>query len=416
MPGLPLRPRLGLATKALLIQTAAVAAVAGATGWSCLIAWDAPASRAAMIAICAAIGLCVIASGYWLLWRTMIRPLRRLAAAARRAAVGGFGGHIGLRRNDEIGRLGEAVEAMSGALAASADELRLAKNRQQEDARRTEELDLANRRLREELAEKEYFLRAVSHDLNAPLRNISGMAAMALMKERDGLSPELAARLERIRANADTAGEMISELLELSRIKSLPQKRQTVDMAELIAEQAKVFEFELNSRGIALEVKGPMPVLYVDKALMRKAFQNLIDNAVKYMDKSSGGRIEASYEREGQMHRFCVADNGPGIPPAEQESIFRPFRRAAIGRAVNVDGKGVGLATVATVAAEYGGRAWVESAPDKGARFYITFAVEGTSPPGNGCLLESAKAASESGKPDGRLAGPAGPSARWKTT
>jgi signal transduction histidine kinase len=417
MPGFSLHLRLGLRSKVLLTVSMAVLAAAGAGGWLCFAAGHPGRAAAALIAASAAIALCAATTGYLLVWRITIRPLRNLATAARRAAAGSFGGPIGIKRRDEIGRLAEAVEAMSGALAASADEFMLAKSRsEQETARGTDELEFANHRLREEIAKKEHFLRAVSHDLNAPLRNISGMAAMALAKDGAELPPELAARLKRIQANADMAGEMISELLELSRIKSLPQKRQAVDVAELIAEQAKVFDFELSSRNIVLETKGPMPVLYADRALIRKAFQNLVDNAIKYMDKPSGGTIEAGYELVEEFHRFCVADNGPGIPLAEQESIFRPFHRAASALAAKVEGKGVGLATVATVAAEYGGVVWVESAPGQGARFYITFSVAGTLPPGPSCAAQTAKAAPESHKPDVRLAGPAGPSGQWKTT
>lgn len=396
-----------------MVLVGASALAASATGLLCLLHGDLAHSIWAVIAFVAVSCLPCVAVGGWMLWHIVTDPLRNLVVEADRAAAGNFIGPLGAGRNDEIGRLGQAIEAMGAAVALSAEEQGSAGNQiEEQTARRIEELELANRRLREELSQKDYFLRAVSHDLNAPLRNISGMAAMALLKHGDVLTPEVAARLKRIQANADMAGEMICELLELSRIQSAPQKRRVVDMAELIAEQAKVFDFELSNRSISLEVKGPMPVLYVDKALVRKAFQNLIDNAIKYMDKLDGGRIEVDYQRIGDLHRFCVSDNGPGVPSGEQESIFRPFRRASGAGTTRVAGKGLGLATVATVAEEYSGRAWVESVPGAGARFYMTFAADKTLSPGQVSVVHGAASAVD--KAPGS-SGSTKPSGHWRT-
>ena len=369
-----------------------------------------------MAAFVAVTCLTCVAVGGWTLWHIVVYPLRKLVAAADRAVAGNSSGPVGAAGNDEIARLGQAIEAMRAAVALSGEDQGLAGNQiEKQAARRADELELANRRLREELARKEYFLCSVSHDLNAPLRNISGMAAIALLKHGDQLPQEVAARLKRIQANADIAGSMICELLELSRIKSLPRKRQLVDMSEMIGEWAGVFEFDLNNRSISLEVKGPMPVLYADKALVGKAFQNLIDNAIKYMDKPDGGRIEVDYQRLGDLHRFCVSDNGPGVPPGEQESIFRPFHRSRDAGGTGIAGKGLGLATVTTVAAEYGGRAWVESVPEGGARFYMTFAADktlsaGQVPDVRGDVPEAEKATTSSGRP----AGSTKPSGHWR--
>ena len=408
---------MGLGAKVLAAVTLAVLTAGGGVAWLCSLAVPAAGPGARTVAACAVLALCAVASGYWVLWRIVVHPLRRLGTAARRASGSGCRAAVGAERDDEIGQLAEGLDAAFGALAAFTEELMLAKAQPDRlTADDTEDLELANRRLREELAEKEYFLRAVSHDLNAPMRNISGMAAMAILKHGDQLPQELAARLKRIQANADMASEMISELLDLSRVQSLPKKRQIVEVSDLIAEQARMFEFELNSHKMTLEVVGQLPVLYADRAMLRKAFQNLIDNAIKYMDKTSGGRVEVSYARVGDFHRFCVADNGPGIPPAVQESIFRPFHRAATAPASRVAGKGVGLATVAAVAAGYGGKAWVESVPAQGARFYISLRVDKTQVPAQHSAAQVAKTGGESAGRNHRAAGSARPSGNWRTT
>ena len=287
-----------------------------------------------------------------------------------------------IRHTDEIGQLGNAFDTMAGELARMRDEL-LEANEQLERKvnERTEELQVANGRLRSEMTEKEEFLRAVSHDLNAPLRNVAGMATMIVMKWRDQLPEEVLARLQRIQANVDIEASLIGELLELSRIRTRPQKRQVVDLDRLIYGVAETFDFELKSRGIDLEIAPGMPVLYVEPTRLRKVFQNLIDNAIKYMHRPQGGWIRIGYRRTKRSHEFTVADNGPGIAAAERERIFCVFRRADSAAAAEVQGKGVGLALVRSVVSNYDGRAWVESELAEGSTFHVALDVENTRPP-----------------------------------
>ncbi len=248
-------------------------------------------------------------------------------------------------------------------------------------ARRTAELTEANRRMTAELADKEEFLRAVSHDLGAPLRNIAGMATMLLLKNGQDLPQDVRHRLERIRANADAQAAMIAELLELSRIRSGPARCRRVDVAEVLAEQARHFEFELQDRGIRLDVAGTMPHLHAEKTRIAQAFQNLIDNAIKYMDKPAGGRIVVRHRIDGPYHEFRVTDNGPGVPADQQREIFFPFRRTPTAQAAKVPGKGIGLAVVSAIASAYGGRVWVESQEGRGSSFCLTLSLQQTAPP-----------------------------------
>jgi len=334
-----------------------------------------------MAAVAGVIVLCGIPVGYLLVWRTILKPVRRLAAVTGRLAKGDFGARARIGRVDEIGRLGAAFDGMAGDLARMRDEL-LEANEQLERkvAERTEDLQLANERLRTEMAEKEEFLRAVSHDLNAPLRNIAGMATLITMKWREDLPEDVIARLGRIQANVDAETSLIAELLELSRIRTRPQKRRVVKMGELLARLGETFDYELKSRHVELTVADGMPELFVERSRIRQLFQNLIDNAIKYMHRDEGGQVRIAYRRERRMHVFRVADNGPGIPPDQHERIFCVFRRAA-NAAAEVQGKGVGLALVRGVVSNYDGRAWVESEPGRGATFYVALDIENTTPP-----------------------------------
>ncbi|MCD6304469.1 MAG: HAMP domain-containing histidine kinase [Planctomycetes bacterium] len=340
------------------------------------------AVRARMMLVAGAVIALAIPLGYVLVWRVVLRPLRRLLALTDRLARGDFHARLKLRSRDEIGQLGEAFDAMAGRLADMRDELLRANEQlEQQVARRTEELQFANARLRAEMAEKEEFLRAVSHDLNAPLRNIAGMATMIAMRWRDELPEDIMARLQRIQANVDIETAMIKELLELSRIRTRPQRREVVDCSTLVRGVVESFDYELRARRIDIDLHGEMPLLYVEKNRLREVFQNLIDNAIKYMHRRTGGWIRVGYRRTRRMHEFYVADNGPGIAPDQHERVFCVFRRAETARAAAVEGKGVGLALVRSVASNYDGRAWVESQPGRGSTFYVALSVENTSPP-----------------------------------
>jgi signal transduction histidine kinase len=357
-----------------------------------------------MAAVGGAIVLCAIPIGYLGVWRLTLKPLRRLLAVTGRLARGDFAARSEIRRGDEIGRLAAAFDSMTERLARMRDELLEANEQlEQKVAERTEELQLANLRLRSEMSEKEEFLRAVSHDLNAPLRNVAGMATMVMIRWRDELPEEVIARLQRIQANVDEETSLIAELLELSRIRTRPQKRQVVEMGELLRHVAETFEYELRSRNIELDIAGPTPALYVEKSRIRKVFQNLIDNAIKYMHRREGGWIRIGYRREKRMHEFSVSDNGPGIPEDQHEKVFCIFRRADGAATAEVQGKGVGLAAVRSVVSNYDGRAWVESQPGRGATFFVALGIEDTQPPPEGG--EDARADDESLQADYHPAG-----------
>jgi len=338
--------------------------------------------RRQVAVVALSIVLLAIPIGQLLVWRVLGVPIRKLVRATRQLAEGDFSARVDARRNDELGELAASFDVMVERLCAFQQQLRQAnESLEHKVAARTAELERANRRLREEMAEKEDFLRAVSHDLNAPLRNIAGMATMIVIKYRDQLPEEIIARLQRIQANVEAGTELLGELLELSRIKTRPQKRQMVDFQELLEDLKGAFEYELKQKNITLTVHSPMPRLYVEHSRMRQLFQNLIDNAIKYMGDREDGRIDIGYHRTDGMHSFSVADNGPGVAPEDQQRIFHVFRRGTGEAHGQVQGKGVGLALVRTIAQNYDGWAWVESKPGEGATFFVALAVEKTQPP-----------------------------------
>ncbi len=148
--------------------------------------------RERMVVVAAGIILCVIPVAYLAIWRIVVQPFRRLLRVTRRLTKGDFSARTGFKRNDEVGELAFSFDMMASEIARMRSELiRINEGLEEEVSERTEEIQRANLRLREEMSEKEDFLRAVSHDLNAPLRNIAGMTTMIQMKWRQDLPDEV---------------------------------------------------------------------------------------------------------------------------------------------------------------------------------------------------------------------------------
>ncbi len=237
---------------------------------------------------------------------------------------------------------------------------------------RTVQLEAANGRLSGEIAEKEDFLRAISHDLNAPLRNMGGMITMLLAKNRAELSEDAQNRLDRIKKNIDVETDLINELLELSRIKSRQRNLTLVDAEAIVWEMRGMFENDLKTRHIELIIETSLPQLYADRPRIRQVFQNLIDNAIKYMGDRPVREIRIGCKLDVAEAEFWVRDTGVGIHPEDIEKVFYVFRRGRGEVTHKVPGKGVGLASVKSIVETYSGRIWVESELDVGTTFRFT--------------------------------------------
>jgi signal transduction histidine kinase len=311
-------------------------------------------------------------------------PIRQFVEATQKMAGGRLDVKLDIHRNDLIGDLAVSFKDMVGQIRRKREELdnangqlaeandRLANANRDLEVKvqqRTHEYEAANARLTSEIAEKEDFLRAVSHDLNAPLRNIAGMASLLLVKHKEEFSEGVIHRLERIQKNVETETELISELLELSRIKTRRQKIELVDVEAIIRDLGGVFEEDLRSKEIQLLQETPLPALVGEKSRLRQVFQNLIDNAIKYMGSQTVREIRIGCIVRQDEAEFYVRDTGVGIEEGDVGRIFYVFRRGRGAAVNNVVGKGVGLAWVKSIIETYHGNIWVESMAGKGSTF-----------------------------------------------
>jgi signal transduction histidine kinase len=309
---------------------------------------------------------------YVLVYR-IFAPIRQLVSATQRIAQGDWDAAVATDRPDLIGTLARSFNQMMGTVKQQREALADA-NRDLEAkvTQRTAQLEMANKRLSSEIAEKEDFLRAVSHDLNAPLRNISGMATMLLMKSRDKFDDDIIHRLERIQKNVEAETDLIAELLELSRIKTRRQKMEPVNVVELVSDIEAMLEEDLRTRGISLVVDNTLPTVNCEKARLRQVFQNLIDNAIKYMGDGATREIHVGCTAGTTETEFYVRDTGIGIDAEDLGKVFHVFRRGKNTAAANIPGKGVGLASVKSIIETYNGTIWVESELGKGSTFRFT--------------------------------------------
>jgi signal transduction histidine kinase len=246
-----------------------------------------------------------------------------------------------------------------------------AKRAQLDLERKTADLGKANEGLQRDVEERNDFLRAVAHDLGAPLRNISGMTRSVMRKYGDSLCDDAKDRLHRVLRNADAETALIGELLELSRIQSQNKLTAAIDVGVVARKVVDEFASDLESCKISVNVPDEWPTLVVDPLRMMQVFQNYIDNAIKYMAGSEPRLIELGWREDEESYILFVKDNGKGIAEEHHRRIFYMFRRGTTASGGS-SGRGVGLATVRAIAQSYGGEAWVESTPGEGSTFFVS--------------------------------------------
>lgn len=206
-------------------------------------------------------------------------------------------------------------------------------------------------------AELERFVYTVSHDLRTPLISIKGLIGL-LQKdiELDDVD-RIKADMEKINNAADTMGELLSGLLELSRIGRIINPPEQGSLKELAERAAEHLHDKLNRRGVALEIADDMPRYWGDTLRLLEVFQNLIENAIKFMGDEPSPRIEISAQSLGDAIECTVRDNGIGIEPAYHERVFNLFERLD----PRIEGTGIGMALVKRIVEAHEGEIRIES-------------------------------------------------------
>ncbi|MDA2913202.1 response regulator [Acidobacteriia bacterium AH_259_A11_L15] len=226
---------------------------------------------------------------------------------------------------------------------------------------RTAELQAIN-------AELEAFTYSVSHDLRAPLRQIDGFAKMLALDYGRQLDDKARHYLERVCEGARRMGNLVEDLLMLSRVGRREPERQVTGLNSLVQEVLKELKAEQQGRAVEWRI-GQLPFADCDPALMKQVFSNLLSNALKYTRPRERAVIEVGTTTRDEQSVIFVRDNGVGFSMKYADRLFGAFQR--LHRQEDFEGTGVGLATVQRIIRKHGGRAWAEAGLDKGATFYF---------------------------------------------
>ncbi len=237
------------------------------------------------------------------------------------------------------------------------------------------ELEMQNvelRRARDELesanVELDAFNYSVSHDLRKPLTVIN--ATSQLISELCGDKLDLQCRryVQDVYEATLRMNRLINTLLDFSRVTRAAMRRVKVGLSGMAEEIALELNVAEPARRVAFRIAKGVAV-DGDEALLRVVLDNLIGNAWKFTGNREGTVIEFGVAAVEGTHACFVRDNGPGFDMAHAGTLFTPFQRLP---GTEVEGNGIGLATVEKIVRRHGGRVWAKSRPGEGATFYFT--------------------------------------------
>jgi signal transduction histidine kinase len=228
-------------------------------------------------------------------------------------------------------------------------------------------------------AERAGFVANVSHELRTPLSQIR----LVLDTLKLGRGDDLATREQALNV-ADREALRLQHLVEgVLRFTRGTRPNESPRVETDAGEEARgvIEEFTPlaapHRMTVTLDAAGSVPAR-LQRGALRQILLNLLDNAMKYGGDGTEVNVQVTRAGGGGV-RVRVDDNGPGVPAQERERIWRPFERGELARARAAGGSGIGLTIVREIAEEHGGRAWVESGPNGGARFVVELPDEAKS-------------------------------------
>ncbi|HJW04311.1 MAG TPA: PAS domain-containing protein [Azospira sp.] len=227
---------------------------------------------------------------------------------------------------------------------------------------RTRALEDANREL-------ESFSYSVSHDLRAPLRSIDGFSQVLVRRYHDQLDDTGRDYLDRVRRASQRMGQLIDDLLELSRVTRGTLRRLPVDLSALGESVAEELQRSDSTRQVEFRIE-PGLAVFGDTGLLRALLENLLGNAWKFTRHTPAPQITLGCQEQEGKTVYFVRDNGAGFDPTYAHKLFKAFQR--LHAQDEYEGTGIGLATVQRIVHRHQGTLWAEGAVGQGATIYFT--------------------------------------------
>lgn len=234
---------------------------------------------------------------------------------------------------------------------------------EQRQAKLLTDVESINRELKD-------FAYIVSHDLKAPLRGIKSLVEWISTDYADKLDEAGKEQMKMLTKRVERMHNLIEGVLQYSRVTHDEGQRASVNLNELVPQ---VIDSIAPPENISIRIAGELPTITFEPTRIAQVFQNLLGNAVKYMDKPQG-RITVGCVEEDGCWKFGVCDNGPGIDKKHFERIFQIFQ--TLNSRDELESTGVGLTIAKKIVEMYGGKIWVESKLGEGSAFYFTIPIE----------------------------------------
>ena len=212
--------------------------------------------------------------------------------------------------------------------------------------------------------ELQEYAHIVSHDLKSPLRSIDALVSW-LKEDNKGKIDEVSLKnFDLIEATLEKMEQLITDILDYSSIGTDTSEKQEVNLNDIITDLTKILFIPDH---INIEIVNPLPIINGDGTKLQQLFQNLISNAVKFIDKEQG-LVTLNFEDLKSHYKFSIQDNGIGIDKKFHDKIFKIFH--SLNK--NKDSTGIGLSIVKKIVALHEGQIWLESEPNVGTTFYFT--------------------------------------------
>ncbi len=227
---------------------------------------------------------------------------------------------------------------------------------------RTRQLELAN-------TELEAFGYSVSHDLRAPLRSIDGFSQVLLKNHSAQLDAKGKDYLARVRRASQRMGELIDDMLYLSRVTRSEMHMEAVDLSRMAGQVAESLRDAAPERRVEFSIEDGI-IVQADAKLLRIVLENLLGNAWKFTGKQPRARIEFGVAVQSGINVIFVRDNGAGFNMEYAHKLFAPFQR--LHGVSDFEGTGIGLATVQRIIRRHGGHIWAEAKEGQGATFFFS--------------------------------------------
>ncbi len=278
--------------------------------------------------------------------------------------------HLGIEREEDLpAELRELLRVISTTYQQGDVDRRMV---ERSLALTSQELNQRNQELGRSNADLRQFAYVVSHDLQEPLRSVTGYAQLLARRYRGQLDAKADELIDGAVDGAKRMQGFIRDLLAYSRIGFDKVQLVPTEMDGIRDHALQNLAAAIEETGAAIE-SGPLPVVVGDPNQLVQLLQNLIGNSIKFRGDEPP-RVRLSAERDGPRWRFAVADNGIGIPDAARERVFHIFQRLHPMDAY--PGTGIGLAIASRIVERHRGRIWIESEVGQGATFFFSLPAE----------------------------------------